>query len=302
MPTTYIDQFYVMDPANPPARNTFLQVQEFQIVDFNDNNFIESPGFDSIDGVDVTAVWPGDRVRMRIDGQNVWIEGTTFYLADGRAVFTPTDGTILQDGRFRDSDFVTVEDPMPIGDLGPPCLMAGTLVDTDRGRVPVEQLREGDRVMTLDHGPQPLLWLGVTTVPGLEAHAPVVIDAGALGNSETLRVSPQHRVLVGGWQVELIHGAPEVLVAAKHLVNGTTIRTAPARRVVYYHLLFERHEIIRTGGVWTESFLPEAGLERDVPAMHDALARMHPELAERMRGAPLARPQLRHFEAALLAA
>lgn len=38
------------------------------------------------------------------------------------------------------------------------CFLAGTLIATPSGEVPVETLRAGDLVLTRDHGPQPLVW------------------------------------------------------------------------------------------------------------------------------------------------
>lgn len=72
--------------------------------------------------------------------------------------------------------------------------------------------------------------------------------------------------------------------------------------MTYYHLLFARHEIIEAGGAWSESYLPANGLESYEMIIHAALERSHPGLANQMKDAPLARPQVRGFEASLLAA
>ncbi len=68
----------------------------------------------------------------------------------------------------------------------PPCFAQGTLIDTDRGPRPVETLRPGDRLKTLDDGAQPIRLCLATAVstarlmanPGLR---PIRILAGALG-------------------------------------------------------------------------------------------------------------------------
>ncbi|MBY6201523.1 Hint domain-containing protein [Maritalea mobilis] len=302
MADTYYDQFFIIDPANPPGFGTILTPQVFAIVDVNEDGLIDGPSGDSIDGSDVTAVWQGDQIRVRIDGVTLWIEGTTFYLADGRAVFTPNDGTILETASFRTASYVTQDTNMPVGELGPPCLTRGTRVQTARGPVPVEGLCPGDLIETLDHGMQPLLWLGQTRVDASAEHAPIRFARGAIGNDEALLVSPQHRMFIGGWEAQLYYGADEVLVAAKHLVNGTTIRPEPKPTETYFHLLFARHEIIKAGGVWSESYLPDSGLSRHERDLRAALKDRYPSVAEALRAAPLARPQVRRFEAALLAA
>ena len=305
MPTSYFDQFFLIDPANPPIPGTALATltpQAFELIDTNDNNFIESAGTDSINAIDVIAVWPGDRLLVEMNGVVQVIAGTTFYMADGSAYFTPRDGKILSEAEYLDSRYVVSQSPMPVGDLGPPCLTEGTLVATLRGRIPVEQLEPGDLIVTKDNALQPLIWLGQTTVAGDGDYAPIRIEAGVLGNSETLHVSPQHRMLVAGWKAELVAGVDEVFVAARHLVDYHQVCPDPRPEVTYYHLLFARHEIIEAGGAWSESYLPANGLESYEMIIHAALERSHPGLANQMKDAPLARPQVRGFEASLLAA
>lgn len=136
------------------------------------------------------------------------------------------------------------------------CFTAGTCVETPDGPRPVEGLRAGDLVLTLDHGPQPLLWSGKRLVRGTGAAAPVLFQPGALGNSDAVRVSPHHRVLLTGWKAELFAGTPEVLVTAHHLVDGKTILRDPCDLVLYVHLLFARHELLDTAGLLSESFHP----------------------------------------------
>jgi hypothetical protein len=134
-----------------------------------------------------------------------------------------------------------------------PCFVAGTLIDTEHGHVPIEVIRPGDLVRTLDEGLQPVHWAGQRDVPGRGSMAPVEIAVGALGNRRKLVVSPQHRMLMSDWRTEVYFGQEQVLVAALHLINGTTIRQVPRQRVRYVHLAFERHAIIFSEGVPSES-------------------------------------------------
>jgi hypothetical protein len=70
-------------------------------------------------------------------------------------------------------------------------------------------------------------------------------------------VSPQHRILVSGWQSALHWGADEVLVPARALVDGVRVAVdGAAAEVTYYHLVFDRHEIVESEGLLSESYLP----------------------------------------------
>ncbi|MBO9445693.1 Hint domain-containing protein [Ruegeria sp. R14_0] len=165
------------------------------------------------------------------------------------------------------------------GDTGAPCFAAGTLVDTPDGPRRVETLKPGDLVMTQDDGACPIRWVGGRTVVGRGRFTPVRIHAGALGAERDVVVSPQHRLLVTGWQAQLLCGEDEVLIAAKSLVNETTITSAPCDLVRYVHLFFERHQLVTTSGLISESFFPGAqalsSLDR---AAADELFALFPEL------------------------
>ncbi len=142
------------------------------------------------------------------------------------------------------------------GDSGAPCFVAGTLVDTPDGPRKVENLAPGDMVLTVDDGACPVRWVGGHTVPGTGQLAPIRIKAGMLGAQRDILVSPQHRLLISGWQAQLLFGEDEVLVAAKSLINGKTIVRAPCDTVQYVHLFFDRHQLVTTSGLISESLFP----------------------------------------------
>jgi hypothetical protein len=134
-----------------------------------------------------------------------------------------------------------------------PSFLRGTLIETDTGPLPIESLRAGDMVRTVDNGLRPLRAIVQTTVAGHGDMAPIAIAPGALGNYRWLYVSPQHRMLVSDWRAEMWFGEAQVLVAARHLVNGTTIRAMPRARATYMHMIFDRHEIVYAEGIPGES-------------------------------------------------
>ncbi|MGV6811291.1 MAG: Hint domain-containing protein [Brevirhabdus sp.] len=303
MPTTYSDQFFVMDPGNPPSNGTALTVQVYDFVDGNDNGFINpSDTGDTANGADVTRVWVGDTITVVMDGVTQTITGVTFYLSGQPAIFTPTDGTVLSDATFVSSTYVTTSTQIAVGDFGPPCFTSGTMIDTPDGPRRVEDIRPGDLVTTLDSGPQTVRWVGKRTVDGGGDFAPILFAPGALDNTTALLVSPQHRMLVDGWKAELFYGEDSVLVAAKHLVNNDTVTVAPCAEVTYVHILFDTHEVVMADGAPAESFFPgDFMLSRDVELRAEML-KIFPELAtEGVANLPCtARRVLTGREAALL--
>ena len=146
----------------------------------------------------------------------------------------------------------------------PPCFTRGCrILCADGIERPVEDLSIGDEVLTKDNGLQPIRWIGSSrldadTLSAFPNRRPVRLRAGAVGNARDLSVSPQHRMLVTGDLAKAIApGQDEVLVPAKALLNDHSITTDhEAREVEYFHILFDRHELIRAEGAWSESFLP----------------------------------------------
>ncbi|KUF12003.1 Hint domain-containing protein [Pseudoponticoccus marisrubri] len=181
------------------------------------------------------------------------------------------------------------------------CFARGTLIECPDGPRYIETLRAGDAVTTLDHGPQPIRWIGGTRLEATGPNAPVEIGAGELGNLRALRVSQNHRLLVRGARAELLFGEPEVLVAAKHLVDGKGIRLVEGGTVDYYHFLFDRHEIVFAECCPAESlFLGAQTLDSVEQGARDEIIALFPELQGHGDTLQTARPALRAFEAQAL--
>ncbi len=182
--------------------------------------------------------------------------------------------------------------------LGIPCFTPGTLIRTPQGELPVERLRPGDLVLTRDDGPQPIRFvamrrLGAEELAATPALRPVRIGAGAFGNDRPLLVSPQHGVLVA--RADGSEGLARAIQLAR--MKGGKVRVAEgARSVTYIHLVFDRHQVVFSNGLATESFYPGtralAGL---APAAREEFARLFPDIAARGLPAygPSARPYLR---------
>jgi hypothetical protein len=167
------------------------------------------------------------------------------------------------------------------------CFAAGTVIGTAIGPRAVETLVVGDLIETHDHVPQTLRWIGETRVAGDGEHAPIRFATGVIGNDAPLLVSPNHRFLLGGARVELMFGTDEVLVPAKALVNGQTVSRHPCTSVSYWHLMFDRHELVWSNGAWSESYYAFAATRtQEDRAVVQELAAL---FARRLPPAPLGR-------------
>ena len=276
---------------------------------------IKPGAFDDVLDNDVDNT-TGTLVVTHINGIPV-VAGQTITLPTGQTVKLLADGTfdITTDSDFEVSSF-TYEVASVDGtgnvletDVGfvtvetIPCFVAGSMIETVNGPRAVETLVAGDMVETRDDGPQALRWIGRRTVPAVGKMAPICIRENALGEHGELKVSPLHRVLVKDVLAELMFGEAEVLIAAKDLVNDHSIRPVEGGEVEYVHLLFDRHQVIYSEGLATESFLPGPQTTKSFEAdVCEEICTIFPEL-DLSTGegyGPAARPLLKRYEAEAL--
>ncbi|MCU0826986.1 MAG: Hint domain-containing protein [Tabrizicola sp.] len=246
----------------------------------------------NLDGLYQEYGW--SRVRIVFDPADS--ENGTIFIYDAGGV---AGGQIIGTIAFDDIENIT-------------CFTPGTLILTDRGEVPVEDLKAGDLVVTRDSGLQPVRWVGGKHLPRAQLVSrpelqPVRIPAAAFGRSgpdRSMLVSPQHRVLFEGTRAELLFGEAEVLVPAKHLVGqGEVARVVPDEGVTYIHILFDRHEVVQSDGIWTESFQPALAALNDMEVeVRDELLALFPELSTDPVAFPGARLSLKAHEARVLLA
>ncbi len=184
----------------------------------------------------------------------------------------------------------------------PPCFVRGTMIETNRGDVAIEELLAGDMIRTADNGMQPIRWIGSKTVSAKGKMAPIRIQAGSMGNKRDLLLSPAHRVVLQGWQTELLFGNDQMLASAKSLVNDSTITAQKADTVEYFHILFDRHEIIFSEGLATESFHPaEENVGTMAAAAQAEIYDLFPQLQNNAASyGPAARETLMPHEVALM--
>ncbi len=131
----------------------------------------------------------------------------------------------------------------------PPCYLAGTMIDTARGLVAVEDITPSDYVLAYEDGKQiarAVIWTGKTRVDA--THPPVIIRTNALGVNRPfidLYVTEEHCLFLD-----------DCFVPVRMLVNGHSIvLDTCSRSYDVYHIELETHSIIRANGLLSESFL-----------------------------------------------
>ena len=206
-------------------------------------------------------------------GNTVSFDGTTDLLSINNG--TTTLAALQLSGTYASSDFHLQADTTGGTEIVAPCFVEGTRIVTERGTVPVEALRPGDRVPVVIGGKaQPVTWLGHRRVdcrrhPSPIDVWPICLSAGAFGPGRPFRdlwVSPDHALFVNG-----------VLVPARYLVNGRTIRQEPRDEVTYWHVELPGHNVLYAEGVPAESYLDtgnRGAFANAGPVMH-----LHPNFA-----------------------
>jgi probable HAF family extracellular repeat protein len=138
-----------------------------------------------------------------------------------------------------------------------PCFWHGTLILTSEGEVPIQDLKVGDAVVTVDGRESTVRWLGRRTVSKLFAEPlralPVRIKTGAISDnvpSRDLLLSPDHAIFID-----------DVLLQAGALVNGTSVlrENNVPHMFTYYHIELDDHSLIFAENTPAETFIDNIG-------------------------------------------
>ncbi|SLN75150.1 Hint domain-containing protein [Ruegeria meonggei] len=206
--------------------------------------------------------------------------------------FTVSDGVgySVSNGTFTLPSGITVTYSAFENGSGVPCFTRDTSILSKIGARPIQSLRAGDLIATMSHGMQPVRWIGRrrfdrTALEGNARLLPVRILAGALGSGmpqRDLLVSRQHRMLVQSRIAERMFGTTQVLIPAIKLtvLPGIYVDDSVSE-VEYFHLLFDRHQVIFAEKAPTESlFTGIEALKSVGPEARREIFEIFPELAE----------------------
>ena len=192
----------------------------------------------------------------------------------------------------------------------PPCFVQGTMIETPYGPRAIETLKIGDTVLTKDNGPQNIVWIGskhisADSFENYNKLRPIRILKDSFGAGvpcHDLLVSPMHRMLIKDPAAALLFGQKEVFCAAKMLINGRTIYRDNTTETVYYHMMFENHEVVTGNNCASESFYPgRIGLTAFEDEAREEVFSLFPELRSMPESyGKSARYILKNYEAEVL--
>lgn len=219
--------------------------------------------------------WGNFGTFMMIGSDGTQIQVYAYGFADGQVLLSASNvGTTTGINAFADRHFAESGQYQPFVlnlsgaytdiDLSAPiyyendasafCFAEGTRIETPAGPVAVEDLAEGQLVLTASGVARPVKWIGqLVSRPARHRRPwevqPVCIKPHAFGAdmpAREVRLSPGHAVYVDG-----------VLVPVGHLVNGATIVQEEVERIRYFHVELETHDLLVAEGVPCESYLDD---------------------------------------------
>jgi len=157
------------------------------------------------------------------------------------------------------------------------CYAKGTRISTGASSTVVENLQEGDLVLTLSGELEPVKWIGHRTVdckrhPDSDEANPVRILKGAFAENQPSRdlfLSPLHSVYVDG-----------IFVPAIDLVNDLTIFQEERSKITYYHVELANHNVIYAEGMTAETYLDDNNRDFFVSSADSEVVQLTPSMPQ----------------------
>lgn len=139
-----------------------------------------------------------------------------------------------------------------------PGMLAGTMVRTLDGVLPVDYLTPGDRIVTRN-GARRLTSISVQARKRIDL---VRIRASTLGHDrpeQDLLVAPGQSLLIRDWRAKALFGVPAAAIPAARLADGEFVCLETHAHVRLFTLRFDDDEVIYAEGLELAcpAFLPE---------------------------------------------
>ena len=207
-------------------------------------------------------------------------------------VLTLTGATTQQinlPGSFATANFTLVPDGSGGTFVTVACYAAGSLIRTEHGEVPVEDLQPGDRVHSAFGGTVPVVWIGHRRIdcnrhPNPDAVRPIRVRADAFAPGQPHRdllLSPDHCIFADG-----------ALIPVATLLNGVSIVQTDLATVDYHHVELPTHDVLLANDLAAESYLDTGN--RHAFANGGPVVALAADFATRIWDAEACAPQLTH--------
>ncbi len=180
-------------------------------------------------------------------------------------------------GRRDGSDYVQSRDnndhPGSSDCVGCNCFLLGTRLLTPASEIPIEHLKIGDAVVTLDGQTRNIRWIARVAferecgTPWSTEVQPVRVSKDALASG-----SPSRDLYISLWHMLYLNGT---LLPVSNLINGQTIAAVdpPTNRLEYFHVELDRHEVLLADSAPCESLLASAESRRQFDNYDEYVAR-----------------------------
>lgn len=216
--------------------------------------------YDELGNVETSGqVQPRERIQLS-DGTNTYVMHRVYIAATNSYYYIFEDPPPEMNVTYTVTSVTTPNSTSysSFSTTGVTCFARGTRIATPEGECPVEWLRTGDLVDTLDHGPQTIRWIGRRMLDACDLRSnpklrPIRLTAGLFGPgrpSRDLSLSRQHRVLLTHFESRVEETLGPAIGIAR---AGLAEIVSPPIGVEYFHLLLDRHEVLFANGLPAES-------------------------------------------------
>lgn len=190
----------------------------------------------------------------------------------------------------------------------------GAVLQTEEGRIAIEDLVPGMRVITAEGAATKVTWIGSMQIyPGAQdtgcggdygRQEPVTLTrftADALGHGRPMQdliLGPRARVLLRDARCRNYTSEPTAYVPARAFIDGVSvIEVTPASPVSVFHIALERQGSLKVGGLEIESYHPGESVEAMMePRMFSLFQDLFPQVKSLKEFGPLAHQRLTRFE------
>ena len=140
-------------------------------------------------------------------------------------------------------------------------LVAGSIVMTLQGEMPVDALAPGDRIITREAG-----MAVIRDIRKKEVTCDMIaVMAGSLGHTRPDRdvsLPADQRILIRDWRAEALTGRKQALIPARTLVDNEFVRLQKDVTVTLYEIELDRAQTIYADGLEVVSHITAKELER----------------------------------------